>query len=360
MWIYGVLLLVVYLGANAYLFLRILALISSLPLVVRIVVGVLFWSAAIMLFVSMALRNASLPEVVSRAMFNVGSVWLVFLLYATLLTLLFDVVHKLVPAFSYGTPIALIITLLVMIIGYVNYRNPRVETIEIISNKIEDDVRIAVVSDIHLGYGTNKNKLERYVELINSQNPDIVVIVGDLIDNSLHPVREQHMNETLSNIKVEKGVYMVLGNHEYISGVEESIDYLRTTPITLLRDSVATPVKGLTIIGRDDRTNRRRMALQELVNKVDSTLFRVVLDHQPYDIAQSDSLGVDLHLSGHTHRGQVWPLSLLVDAMYDQSHGYRKWSTTHAYVSSGLSLWGPPFRIGTHSDMALITIKSLH
>jgi predicted MPP superfamily phosphohydrolase len=83
----------------------------------------------------------------------------------------------------------------------------------------------------------------------------------------------------------------------------------------------------------------------------------VVLDHQPYDIVASDRLGVDIHLSGHTHRGQVWPLSWLTDAIYDQSHGYRKWENTHAYVSSGLSLWGPPFRIGTHSDMAVIDIE---
>lgn len=350
--------MVVYLGANAYLFWRLLALISSMSITLKIVVGVVLWSAALMLFVSMLLRNVGIPEMLARAMFNIGSVWLVFLLYATLLTLLFDLAHLILPALRHGTLIALGLTLVIMVAGYVNYRNPRIEEITIESPKLSHDVRLAVVSDVHLGYGTNRNKLERYVELINRQRADVVVVVGDLIDNSLHPVREQHMDEVLSRIEAPMGVYMALGNHEYISGVDESVEFLSHTTITLLRDSVAYPCEGVALLGRDDRMNRRRMPLGELVSRADSSLFRIVLDHQPYDIAKSDSLGVDLHLSGHTHRGQVWPLSWLVDAMYDQSHGYRKWANTHAYVSSGLSLWGPPFRVGTHSDIAVITLRA--
>ncbi|MBR3702421.1 MAG: metallophosphoesterase, partial [Alistipes sp.] len=74
-------------------------------------------------------------------------------------------------------------------------------------------------------------------------------------------------------------------------------------------------------------------------------------------LEKADSLGVDFQFSGHTHRGQVFPLNLLTDHMFEQSHGYRHWSHAHIYVSSGLSLWGPPFRIGTHSDMAVIEVK---
>lgn len=359
MWIYGVLLLAIYLGANAYLFWRVLALISSLPLALRIGISVAFWLAALMLFVAMALRNVDISAVVARTMFNIGSVWLVFLLYAVLLTLLFDLVHVFFPTFSHGTPIALCITLLIMVVGYANYRNPRVEEIEIESDKIDHDLRLAVISDVHLGYGTTRRMFDEYVELINRQNADIVLIVGDLIDNSLRPVREQHMEEICSKIEAAKGIYMALGNHEYISGVDDAVAFINDTPISLLRDSVDLCCEGVAIIGREDRLNRHRKPLETLVNEVDSTLFKIVLDHQPYDIAISNSLGVDLHLSGHTHRGQVWPLSWLVDAMYEQSHGYRKWSNTHAYVSSGLSLWGPPFRIGTRSEIVLIKLKPL-
>ena len=81
-------------------------------------------------------------------------------------------------------------------------------------------------------------------------------------------------------------------------------------------------------------------------------------DHQPYDLAHADSLGIDLQISGHTHAGQIWPLTLIIDRMYEQGHGYRKWNHAHIYVSSGLSLWGPPFRIGSRSDLAVIDITS--
>ena len=83
----------------------------------------------------------------------------------------------------------------------------------------------------------------------------------------------------------------------------------------------------------------------------------IVLDHQPYDLARTDSLGVDIQISGHTHRGQIWPINWLTDRIFEQSHGYLKWTYSHIYVSSGLSLWGPPFRIGTHSEMAVIEVK---
>ena len=349
----------VYLGANAYLFWRVLALISGLPLALRISIGMAFWLAALMLFAAMALRNVDISEVVARTMFNIGSVWLVFLLYAVLLTLLFDLVHCIFPRFCCGTPTALIFTLLIMGIGYINYRNPSVEEVEIESDKIDQDLRLAVLSDVHLGYGTTRRLFAEYVELINSQRADVVLIVGDLVDNSLRPVREQHMEEICSKIEAAKGIYMALGNHEYISGVDDAVAFINDTPISLLRDSVAICCEGVAIIGRDDRINRHRKPLKTLVSEVDSALFKIVLDHQPYDIAISNSLGVDLHLSGHTHRGQVWPLSWLVDAMYEQSHGYRKWSNTYAYVSSGLSLWGPPFRIGTRSEIVLVKLKPL-
>ena len=83
----------------------------------------------------------------------------------------------------------------------------------------------------------------------------------------------------------------------------------------------------------------------------------IVLDHQPYDLAKTDSLGVDIQISGHTHNGQIWPLNWFTDYIFEQSHGYHKWSRSHIFVSSGLSLWGPPFRIGTRGDMAVIELR---
>jgi predicted MPP superfamily phosphohydrolase len=123
---------------------------------------------------------------------------------------------------------------------------------------------------------------------------------------------------------------------------------------------VARPVDGVEIVCRDDRQNPRRASLDSLLAKSDNASFKIVLDHQPNAIAESQKSGVDLHLSGHTHRGQVFPLNLLTDHLFEQSHGYRKWGNTHAYVMTGLSLWGPPFRIGTHSEMLVVDVVSSH
>ena len=136
-------------------------------------------------------------------------------------------------------------------------------------------------------------------------------------------------------------------------------------PIQLLRDTVVTlpcgttSGYGITIIGRDDRFNRNRKSLEELMAGVNHSNFTdILLDHQPYELAMTDSLGIAIQVSGHTHRGQVWPLNWLTDNLYEQSHGYRKWQNSHIYISSGLSLWGPPFRIGTESEIVVLCLTA--
>lgn len=356
--LYAIVAFVLYLGGSGYLFWRIMQAMCGMPHGLRIFISVLYWFSAVALFLSLGLRNTELPSCVHRLLHIVGSVWLVFMLYMILFTLLFDVVHFIFPSFHGGVWYALCITGLLLMCGYINYRRPHVEHLTITTDKVApgERLRIVAVSDLHLGYGTGRETLSSYVELINGEKPDVVVVVGDLIDNSLRPVEEANMEELLREIDAPDGIYMVPGNHEYISDISRCERYLQRTPVRLVRDSVVGLPLGIQLICRDDRTNGRRKPMDELVGMTDKEHFTIVLDHQPYDIAVSNALGVDLHLSGHTHHGQVWPISLITDVMYDQSHGYRKWSTTHAYVSSGLSLWGPPFRIGTKSDMVVIDI----
>ncbi|MDE5955067.1 MAG: metallophosphoesterase, partial [Bacteroidales bacterium] len=181
-------------------------------------------------------------------------------------------------------------------------------------------------------------------------------IGGDLIDSSLQPRYTQRMYEELSALNAGMGVYMVPGNHEYISGIEECVEFLAQTPVVLLRDSVVTLPCGLQIAGRDDRTNSMRMDAASLVAEADAGKPVLLLDHQPYGLAENDALGIDVQFSGHTHAGQLWPGNLIVRRMYEQASGWRKWENAFIYVSSGLSLWGPPFRIGTSSDMAVLTL----
>ena len=349
----------IYLGGNIYLFIRLLQAVVALPLWVRLLFSILFWLSAFALFLALGLRNVAMPETVQRALFAVGSVWLVFLLYAILSLLCCELLSLWLPLPHHGVLYALAATILLLAAGYINYRHPRVEQLEIVAKNGENgsSMRLVAISDVHLGYGTTKADLRRYVELINAQKPDVVVIVGDLIDNSVKPVVADDMCSEFSHVHARMGVYMVAGNHEYISGIHACESYLAKSSVRMLRDSIATLPNGVQLICRDDRSNRGRATLATLVERANTASPIIVLDHQPYDIAESSRLAIDLHLSGHTHRGQVWPISWITDSLFEQSYGYRKWDNTHAYVSSGLSLWGPPFRIGTKSELVVIDLK---
>ena len=350
---------VVYLAGNGYLFVRVWQTMSGVPVWVKVIVAVLFSLAAFSLFAALGLRDAQVPDILMKCLSSIGSVWMGFLLYMVLLLAVFDVAGIFIPVLKHSLRFAFPLTLCILCCGYINYRHPRVEHISISLDKTQDfsPVRIVAVSDVHLGYGTGVSALRKYVELINSQDPDLVLIAGDLIDNSVKPLRDEPFAEVLSEIKAPMGIYMVPGNHEYISGIDASAEFIEGTPVHMLRDSVVTLPGGIRIIGRDDLSNRGRKPLDQLLENADMNLPTIVLDHQPYDLAKTDSLGVDIQISGHTHHGQIWPLNWFTDYIFEQSHGYRKWSRSHIFVSSGLSLWGPPFRIGTRGDMAVIELR---
>ena len=391
--------LAAYLCGNIYIFARGLQSLRAItptkrlrPLGIMMQCGfsVIFWMAALSFFVAMFARNASLPQWLSSTLNGVGSAWLVFTLYMVLALLVVDitkVVFYQIRRFlnRFGFLLSVIVVSGVLYSGYNNYRNPRIMELDIdlgakaaavVGNtenaavvadtiSVEDsgisvgkkNLKIVAVSDVHLGYSTGKEDLARYVGMINSLLPDIILIGGDLIDNSVVPLWEQHMYEELNQLQAPMGIYMVPGNHEFISGIEKSVEFLKNTPVVLLRDSVVVLPGGVQLVGRDDRSNRNRASVEELMARVEKDAPVIMLDHQPYELGLKDSLGVDLQLGGHTHRGQIWPMNLLIDRIYEQSHGYRKWENSHVVVSSGLSLWGPPFRIGTQSDLWVINVE---
>lgn len=357
--IFFILLPIVYLAGNAYLYWKVLQSLAGAPLWAKIVIGVMFWTAAFSMFVSVGLKDTAAPQMVQKVLYHVGSVWMVFLLYSVLLLSAFDLIRIFVPLPGSGLQYVLPVVAAVLVYGYINYRHPSINHIDVtLEKEFEGELTAVAVSDIHLGHGTGPKALKRYVDMINAQNPDVIFIVGDLIDNSIRPLQKAPFDEVLNQLKAPMGIYMVPGNHEYISGIDASADYLDAkTDIKLLRDEIVELPCGIRVLGRDDRSNRSRQTLDSLLSGADTQKPVIVLDHQPYDLAETDAAGVDLQISGHTHDGQLWPLNIIVDKIYEQGHGYRKWSHAHIYVSSGLSLWGPPFRIGTKSDLAVIRLS---
>ena len=321
------LIIAAYLCGNVYIFVRALQTLSGLPLGWKWVFSLGYWLAALALVLSIfVFRHIEMPEFISQGIFTIGSVWLVFTLYMVLALLATDITRIFLPSIKpYGFGISLGAVIGLLAYGYFNYKHPDINRIDITLEKPLQGkpMKIVAISDVHLGNGTRKPQLKKFVEMINAQEPDLIVIGGDLIDNSLIPLYQQKMAEELNQLKAPMGIYMAPGNHEYISGIEECERFLKDTPIRLLRDTIITLPNGLQIIGRDDRSNRRRTPIADLMKKVDTTQPTLLLDHQPYEVAKKDSLGIDIQFSGHTHRGQVWPMSLLVDNMYEQSYGYR-------------------------------------
>jgi predicted MPP superfamily phosphohydrolase len=199
--------------------------------------------------------------------------------------------------------------------------------------------------------------------MINEEKPDFILIAGDIIDGSIRPLMEERMTEEFRRLKAP--VYACLGNHEYFSGESQARRFYQDAGIRLLIDEAAVVDSSIVIIGRDDRTNRNRMSVRELMaDSVQLTTmcrqspYIIVLDHQPYHLEHSEVAGVDFQLSGHTHRGQVWPISWITDAIYECSWGTCHRGHTQYYVSSGLGMWGGKFRIGTQSEYVVATISN--
>ena len=353
--------LLAYVAGNIYIYIRGLQTIQHLPLAVRWAFSICFWFVALSFVFVFILRNAHINISVSHTLFDIGTGWLIFTLYMVLLLGCTDLIHFFNKSFQCGFVLSLLLTISLLTYGFVRYQHPVAKIINIVINKqniaIEPSFKIVAISDVHLGLGTVKSKLTKYVELINKQEPDVILICGDLIDNSIVPVINQQMQTELSQLKARYGVYMVAGNHEYISGITDCLRFLEQTPISVLRDSVVTLPNGVQLVGRDDRSNRSRQPLTRLMHNVDRARPVIVLDHQPIGIDEVVEAGADLLLCGHTHNGQVWPLNLQVKRMFDLGYGYEQRQQTHIYVTSGISLWGPPFRIGTQSEMVVFQLE---
>ena len=356
-----ILVIVSYILGNVYIFVRGLQALGHLSLVFRVTYIVLFWVCALLLFASFAVRNApQIPFNIGHTIFTIGAGWLVFLLYMVIFLAFTDFVKLFNKSFHYGFAISLMLTMCILIYGYINYKLPNKQVINIFINKsitTGDNLRIVAVSDWHLGFGTEKGQLKKNIDRINALKPDIIIIGGDLIDNSVVPVASQEMEKELNRLEAPLGIYMAPGNHEYISGLRQCEEYLKKTKIQLLIDSVVTLPCGLQIIGRNDYSNRNRMTANELARITDTSKPIILIDHQPYNLNEAQQIGVDLQFSGHTHNGQIFPINILTNYLFEISYGYEKREQTHFYVSSGLALWGPPFRIGSNSEIVVFDIS---
>ncbi|MHC5226034.1 metallophosphoesterase [Ignatzschineria sp. LJL83] len=231
-----------------------------------------------------------------------------------------------------------------------------VEACSIDQSQTSFPLKIVMLSDLHLGHTIGREELEVWKELINAENADYIFVSGDVIDNDVRPLYAENIEELLSEFKAKKGVYAVLGNHEYIAGVENSIAFLNKTNWHLLRDDVVLLPENIYLIGRDDKMNRNRAELSELMEGLDPNVPAIVLDHQPINFAELSKLGQFLQFSGHTHDGQVWPYNYMAKNINGVSSGLWDFNQSQLLISAGIGIWGGKFRIGTRSDYRILNI----
>ncbi|MDO5665038.1 MAG: metallophosphoesterase [Bacteroidia bacterium] len=360
--------LVLYLAANIYTAVRIYQLIPA-NLWIRVIAISIFVLGVVSLIVFFRFGE-SMSVGAAGFLYQFGTLWMIALLYIFILVLFADL-FKIINHFSHfidketvrgifhqntlTSVLGLGIVALILFFGNLQYHNKKRSYLTIKTDKIERPIRIVGISDLHLGYTISKKELFKWVEMINAEKADLVIIGGDLIDNQLRPVLTHSLDKELQKLNAPLGIYACTGNHEYISGIKNSIDFYNRSGITLLRDSTIQ-IDGLAIIGREDDSYKNRKTLSELTKNIDKQLFSILLNHQPYNLDETAREGIDFQFSGHTHRGQIFPISFITDKLFELSHGYLQKENSHFYVSSGLGIWGGKFRIGTRSEYLVLDL----
>ncbi len=254
---------------------------------------------------------------------------------------------------------------LLALYGLVSARAPRTPTVLAPVRGLDPRLtgfRIVQLSDVHIGPTVSRAFVSRMVAQANAQNPDIIVITGDLVDGGVEEFAAAAA--PLADLRAAQGVYFVTGNHEYYSGIEGWMAYLPTLGIRVLRNERVRLSKngaGFDLVGVDDLFGAiapgHGIDLPKALHGRDTGVPAVLLAHQPTVVRQAAEHGVALQLSGHTHGGQIFPFNLLVSLVQPWMKGLHRVGDTWLYVHRGTGYWGPPIRVGAPGEVARIELQ---
>ncbi len=314
-------------------------------------------------------------EIPARLLAYIGYTWMaaIFLYFCISISIdIFNAIPRviglfinmdLLPFMARPRPAFIISSLLSLAIctyGYFEARDIRIERLAVETSKLPpgaERLRIVQISDVHLGLIVREDRLRRIVEIVKSEKPDILVSTGDLVDAQLNNL--SGLADILTGVKPRYGKFAITGNHEYYAGVESALEFTRQAGFTILRNEA---VKGIiTIIGVIDPEGVRMgigTPIDEagLLRGVGRDGFRILLKHRP--VIVRESLGLfDLQLSGHTHRGQIFPFRYLSAISYPMSGGrYDLPKGSVLYVSRGTGTWGPAIRFLARPEVTVIDL----
>lgn len=365
----------VYGAANLYIWLHLARAAPHLG-ILKIPVVAAFW-LLVAAFPAGRIGGAFFRCAFTDMLAVVGSWYLAFMIYVMILLALFDIILladnwlRILPHSLTGkrgkTALAAfwaVITIAALIVaaGRWNALNPVTREFDVTlkGTPREAPVRVVVATDIHVGLLVRNHWLSSMIETINMASPDMVLLVGDIVDSDVTHAQEERLSEELEAIKAPLGVFAVLGNHEFYSGAEEAAHSFRDGGVTVLRDE-AFEIEGiLTLIGRDDRAASRmgktRLPLADIPG-VDSELPVIVMDHTPSDLYEAENAGVALQVSGHTHRGQLWPFNHVTSRIFEQDWGFLTKGETLYYISCGIGVWGPPIRTSSRPEVVVLNLN---
>ncbi|MGN0480245.1 MAG: metallophosphoesterase, partial [Lachnospiraceae bacterium] len=331
---------------------------------------------------------------VQRFLQRLSNYWIGIALYIFLYILVIDIVRlilrriKKISVEFYGNRKTVwVVGLIIMIsvgvtsvYGILNAQYIRVTNYDVnIEKEAEvDSMKAVLVADLHLGYSIGYKMMEQMLDKINQQEPDVVFIAGDIFDNVYDGIyKPEEIIGLLKQIKTKYGIYACYGNHDVSERLfggfsiqsreadyrdERMDEFLEEAGIVVLNDEATVIANSVALIGRIDyqktcTADGQRESLESLMNRVDTDMPVIVLDHQPRDLEEVSQQGVDLMLSGHTHDGQFFPLTIATNLMWKNPYGLKRYNNMDSIVTSGVGVYGPLMRVGSISEICVVNIK---
>ena len=319
-----------------------------------------------------------------------GNLWLGFFIYFAALTVILTLVMNIIALFTkdkermilrHTIDYASVIAAIILIIGLFHAQNIKTLNYEVKINKEVEDIdelRVVLISDLHLSVNSYLKTTEYMVEKVNEIDADIVLIGGDVFTSNYKGLRHpEKYAKALSMIKSKYGTYAVYGNHDVeeelfsgfaVSPVSEAFrtkemeDFFKASGFNVLYDENVELCDGkIVLVGRVDGEKAgdgtsNRMPADELLKDVDKTKPVIVLEHEPVEYRALAKNGADLVLSGHTHNGQMFPGNLIVPYFNENAFGLKTIDGMDTIVSAGTGYYGPPMRLGTDADITVINI----
>jgi predicted MPP superfamily phosphohydrolase len=316
-------------------------------------------------------------EALARGLAYISFMWMALVFIFISASFFFDIyrlIHFLVRHLTHSTLgnltlslkgfclVSLFLAFGIVIYGYFEALNIRTEYITIETGKLPakiEKIRIAQISDVHLGLIIGKSRLNRIVDKIRQARPDVLVSTGDLVDGQMDS--PEKLADMLRNIPTQYGKYAITGNHEFYAGLKRALAFTEKAGFVMLRGEGTTIKGAINIAGVDDPARgpyraEHRVSEKELLESLPRNRFTLFLKHQP--VVSKDSLGLfDLQLSGHTHKGQIFPFSLMTKLAYRMHTGLTKLGNNALlYVSRGSGTWGPPVRFLSTPEVTIIDL----